>query len=352
MTVYSFKEEELSGCEMYPGGPGAYGIKSQPTRKFKTPITPKENMLRVYRGEKPVWLPNAETECNLVQPEVMLDAFARNYGGVDWFGIEWEYEPLTNAAMVKPGTRRLSEIMEWENELEWPDLNAIDWAKDFEENYKDAIDPDRATNFIIVNGLFERTADLTSFNDTFIYLLTEAEVLDAFYEKLTRFHIDLMKIAKEYYHADVITFHDDMGSQQNAFMSPDTFTEVLLPHYKRMNEAAHQMGLYVNFHSCGNVVKQIPNFMKAGFDSWEGQLTCNDMQAIMDEYGDDLAQFNLWFLTPEITDEEIDIQTDEMLDGIAKTGRLITRIVDLNPERADESYEKIYVKSRKYYAQQ
>ena len=58
---------------------------------------------------------------------------ARCKGGIDWFGIEWEYEPKTNAAMVKPGTRRLDDITNWES-LVFPDLSAIDWQKDYEEN--------------------------------------------------------------------------------------------------------------------------------------------------------------------------------------------------------------------------
>ncbi|MGL4547349.1 MAG: hypothetical protein ACRCUV_05080, partial [Eubacterium aggregans] len=102
---------------------------------------------------------------------VMPYATARAFGGTDWFGIEWECEPLTKAAMVKPGTRRLSDITQWESEIIWPDLKAIDWQKDYEDNYKDRIADDRFSYFVIVNGLFERTADLTSFEDTFCYLL-------------------------------------------------------------------------------------------------------------------------------------------------------------------------------------
>ena len=61
--------------------------------------------------------------------------------------------------------------MNWEKELVFPDLKAIDWKKDYQEHYADLMEPDRATTFIIVNGCFERLADLTSFEDTFCYLL-------------------------------------------------------------------------------------------------------------------------------------------------------------------------------------
>ena len=256
MSDYSFKIEEIQNAKMAPAIPIPYGAPEFETVKFNTPITPKENVLRIYKKEKPLWMPSLYFDVNFIQPLVMPDAYARCKGGIDWFGIEWEYEPQTKAAMVKPGTRRLDEITNWEK-LVFPDLSAIDWQKDYDENYKDKIDPDKATAFVIVNGLFERTADLTSFEDTFCYLLEEEEALEAFYTKLTDFHIELMKIAKEVYHADIITFHDDMGTQKNSFFSPTTFEEVMLPHYKRMNDAAHEMGLYVNFHSCGCVGNQI-----------------------------------------------------------------------------------------------
>ena len=283
MSDYSFKIEEIQNPTIDPAVPNPYGAKSFETIKYHTPITPKENVLRLYKGEKPLWMPSYYFDINFIQPLVMPDATARCNGGIDWFGIEWEYEPKTNAAMVKPGTRRLDDITNWES-LIFPDLSAIDWQKDYEENYAKVIDPDKATIFTIVNGLFERTADLTSFEDTFCYLLEEEEALEAFYTKLTDFHIALMKIAKEVYHADIITFHDDMGTQRSSFFSPTTFEEVMLPHYKRMNDAAHEMGLYVNFHSCGCVGNQIENFIASGFDSWEGQDACNDKVGIFAHY--------------------------------------------------------------------
>ena len=176
MSDYSFKIEEIQNAKMAPAIPIPYGAPEFETVKFNTPITPKENVLRIYKKEKPLWMPSLYFDVNFIQPLVMPDAYARCKGGIDWFGIEWEYEPQTKAAMVKPGTRRLDEITNWEK-LVFPDLSAIDWQKDYDENYKDKIDPDKATAFVIVNGLFERTADLTSFEDTFCYLLEEEEAL-------------------------------------------------------------------------------------------------------------------------------------------------------------------------------
>ena len=119
--------------------------------------------------------------------------------------------------MVKPGTRRLDDIENWKT-LEFQ-TSKIDWEKDYKERYEGKISEDRLSYFIIVNGLFERTADLTSFEDTFCYLLEEPETLTEFYDKLVAFGIsNLIKIAKKYYHVDMILFHDDMGTQNQCLL--------------------------------------------------------------------------------------------------------------------------------------
>lgn len=60
---------------------------------------------------------------------------------------------------------------------------------------------DRFTYFVIQNGIFERIADLTSFEDTFAYLLEEQETLEEFLDALADWHIEFMKVAKTYYHS-------------------------------------------------------------------------------------------------------------------------------------------------------
>ncbi len=249
MTDYRFnKEEEFKDVGSWPAVPNVYGMPMPAARRFNTPITPKENFQRMLRKEKPLWLPNLLHDFHFIQPIVMPDAHARVFGGKDWFGIDWEYEPLTNAAMVKPHTRRLSDVTRWEKELVWPELSAIDWAKDYEQTYKPLLGPEKPVMFVVVNGFYERLADLTSFEDTLCAFVEEPEAVEALFAKLCDWHIELYKIAKKYYHADVVTFHDDMGTQRASFFSPDMFREIMLPHYKRLNDAAHEMGLVVNFH--------------------------------------------------------------------------------------------------------
>ena len=158
--------------------PGVYGYPDTVIPVLNQPITPKENMLRYLRGEDPLWMPDLQRDCATVCPYVFPDNSARAFGGTDCFGIQWKQEPNIGAAMVKPGTRRLSDITKWREELEWMDPWNIDWQRDFDEHYANALTPERFTSFVILNGFFERTADLTSFEDAFCYILEEPEALE------------------------------------------------------------------------------------------------------------------------------------------------------------------------------
>lgn len=346
--MVKFNEKELEVIGEY-SMPGIYGAPDCIVPKQNRPITPKENMLRMLRGEMPLWVPNQTVDNNAIQPSIMPDASARNHGGVDWFGIEWEYEPQTKAAMVKPGTRRLSDITNWEEELVFPDLSAIDWKKDYEDNYKNRIADDRLSYFVIVNGLFERTADLTNFEDTFCYLLEEPEILTEFYNKLVDWHIELMKIAKDVYGADMILLHDDMGTQINTFFSPATYEELFLPQYQKLTKAAHDMGMYICLHSCGCIKTLMPYIIQAGFDAWEGQDSANDKKVIMEEFGKDLAQCTLYIIPADMSDEDAIADIHKRVDELAVTGRYACRLRDEKADRAINLADELYRYSRMKY---
>ena len=344
----AFNEKELEIIGEY-NMPGIYGAGDSVVPKHNYPITPKENMIRMLEGKMPLWVPNQTLDNNAIQPEIMLDAKARNYGGIDWFGIEWEYEPLTKAAMVKPGTRALSDLTNWREEITFPDLSKIDWQKDYEENYKGRSAEDRFSYFVIVNGLFERLADLTSFEDAFCYLLEEPEELTAFYDKLVDWHIELIKIAHDVYHADMILLHDDMGTQRSTFFSPETYKELFVPQYQKITKAAHDMGMYIALHSCGCIKTLMPLIIEAGFDAWEGQDSANDKAAIMREYGKDLAQLALYTIPADMSTEDAIADIHKRVDELAMTGRYACRLKDAKTDREVNLADELYRYSRIKY---
>ncbi len=348
MNSFDNKELEITG---YYNMPGCFGKPPVPVPRHNYPITPKENLLRVFRGEKPMWIPNTDLDVNYIQPYIMPDSYAQAFGGTDWFGIEWVYEPVARGAMVKPGTRVLSDITNWREEVRFPDLSAIDWNADYEALYKGHIAEDRLSVFCIVNGLFERTADMMGFEETVDALLTKPEELTAFYDRLVEWHIELLHIAREVYHADMILFHDDMGTQISTFFSPDIYKKLFVPQYQKITKAAHDMGMLMSLHSCGCISMIIPLIIEAGFDGWEGQDSANDKKTLMDAYGDQLVQYSLFYIPQSFADKEAVEYLQKQCREIGGKGRYTCRIID--PAAASRSVnlsDELYRYSRMMYA--
>ena len=101
----------------------------------------------------------------------------------------------------------------------------------------------------------------------------------------------LEMILEEGYKFDVLTWYDDLGYKQSQFMSVDMYRELLKPFHRRAAEWAHQRGIKVRLHSCGDVRPFLPEFVEIGIDC----LNPLEVKAGMDplsiksEWGDKLV---------------------------------------------------------------
>jgi hypothetical protein len=87
----------------------------------------------------------------------------------------------------------------------------------------------------------------------------------------------------------VFTCGTDFGTQTSQFCSNETFRELWLPHYKRMNDWIHRNTSWKIFkHCCGSIIPIIPLLIEAGFDILNPvQINAKDMdpQRLKDEFG-------------------------------------------------------------------
>ena len=85
----------------------------------------------------------------------------------------------------------------------------------------------------------------------------------------------------------------DFGTQRAPFCSVETFRELYLPYYKRINGWIHANTPWKTFkHSCGAVAELIPSFIESGFDILNPvQVSAEGMDALKlkSEYGRDIV---------------------------------------------------------------
>ncbi len=115
----------------------------------------------------------------------------------------------------------------------------------------------------------------------------------------------------------VFTCGTDFGTQESQFCSTDTYRNLWLPHYKRMNDWIHQHTTWKVFkHSCGSVMPLIPEIINSGFDILNPvQINAKNMDSrrIKDEFGQHLTfwgggvdtQQILPYATPEQVKEHV-----------------------------------------------
>ncbi|MCL2409455.1 MAG: methyltransferase [Oscillospiraceae bacterium] len=293
MAVPAFDPKELTVVREVPGFlPGA-----EPTPIFSYPVTPKEGFISLLKRQ-PIWQMSG-TEQTMFCPRVHPDNVARAFimdgtginmtegGGSDMFGIEWEYVPQAGGSMVRPGKPFIEDANEIADKVVWPDIDAWDWEEAVKVN-KEFLSTDNFIVCWIMNGWYERLISFMDFEGAVMAVFDEdqQDAVKAFFTKLSELYIKLIdKYLECFPEIDGFCIHDDWGSQRETFFSPAIAEEMIVPYMKMVTDHIHSKGKFADLHSCGQLFKQVPNMIAAGWDSWSGQAM-NDTHKIYELYGD------------------------------------------------------------------
>ena len=267
---------------------------------FDSPITPRENFFRTMEG-KQVWMPMAGDKMNFT-PEIVPDNTARALvtqakpyegpkGGLDMFGVDWEYVPSANGSIVRPGNPTLTDITKWREVIKFPDVDSWDWEKSAREDREFLANNRRVRLFCILTGYFERLISFMDFGPAAYALMnrkTKQDVKDLM-DAIADLWIDVVDHVHKYYGdlVDGITIHDDWGAQDGPFFNERVVREMLVPYMRKVTDHIHSIGYITNLHSCGKVEKLLPCMIEAGCDCWDG-MAINDYHMLFTEYADQI----------------------------------------------------------------
>ena len=326
-----------------------------PMDVYTTPITPRENTLRLYQGKTPMWPPFAMGE----NADIMIDCDPENVArsprpeGVssdtpinDGYGVDWVYVDVVGGAMVRPGNPVCPDIGHWEDYVTIPDPDTWDWAGCYERN-KEKLTPDRAVKINLPGCLFERLIAILDFSEAAVALIDDElkPSVHRFLRAVTDVHKKYYSLCKKWFNADIVNFNDDWGSQRAEFFSTETAREMLFPYIKEMCDYVHSLGMYWDLHCCGFVEGLVPLFVEAGYDSWGGQ-PMNDKYKLKKLYGDRMLFTGHINCPPGTPPEEQDAIIKEFFDTIGEDNRVF---VEPNRDCPEGFREKIYEASRRNY---
>lgn len=213
----------------------------------------KENALLAYQHKEPEYLPLG-SDIDVAVPKGM-DFVCENIcvpgTADDWFGQSWTFEPNIGAPNPTPGKHLVTDITKWKETMKFPDLSKLDWeghaAIDTAKWDRDK----RLSRVIIGFGLWERLFCVMDFRDALCSLLEEPEACFEFFSAVADHKIRLHDYIIKYYKPDIMVMHDDYGSGEGLFMSPETWRALLKPNLQRVIDAVTSKGVMYEHHNCG-----------------------------------------------------------------------------------------------------
>lgn len=116
----------------------------------------------------------------------------------------------------------------------------------------------------IISG-FTTYTFLRGFENAMIDFAVGSERAGDLLDRIFSFEKQLMTLAAES-GMDGYHFGDDWGTQRNLIISPQLWRKLFKPRYRDQFEHAHNLGLHVWFHSCGNVTDILQDLHEIGVD--------------------------------------------------------------------------------------
>ncbi|MCL2832266.1 MAG: hypothetical protein FWD78_03765 [Treponema sp.] len=153
-----------------------------------------------------------------------------------------------------------------------------------------------------------------------------------FAKKFLTFIIDLNmeilpKIVKNKY-IDAVLLGSDWGTQNDLIMSPQTWNELIMPGEEREYAIIKAAGKHIIIHSCGCILRIIPNLIEMGVDILNPvQSECMDLNLLKETYGSKLTYWggiSTQKTLPYGTPHDVIRETEQVIKLMSRNGGYIT----------------------------
>jgi uroporphyrinogen decarboxylase len=175
------------------------------------------------------------------------------------------------------------------------------------------------------------------------------DVAGALFDRIEEFQVQLWTNTLEAVgeNVDICLHSDDLGMQNNPFMSPDMYRSLLKPHHTELFghiKKSAKKDVKMLLHSCGSVRKLIPDLIEAGIDALNPvQVSAEGMDTVelKKEFGSELSFWgggvDTQRILPTGSASEVKDEVKRRIDDLAPGGGFVFAVVhnvqpDVPPE--------------------
>jgi len=296
------------------------------------PLSPKENLLRVIRHERPEWVPSGMPCVAGVGPPVTERP---GEAGPDSWGVLWALEEGAHGGTYPAHDgHTISDLRRWREHITIPDVDAMNWDGLRAHVGDEALRPhevDREQYLVggfVEFGLFERSYLLLGMSNALMAYVTDTDLMEELVAAIADYKIALIERFDDVADLDILWYGDDWGTQNDLFLPPDIWRRTVGKHTARIYDATKRRDILINQHSCGKIEAVFGDMVEMGADVWNPCQPCNDLAALKRQYAGRItfcggidSQFVLD--RPGVTPEEVRAEVRKRIDDLAQGGGYI-----------------------------
>lgn len=300
-------------------------------------LTPKENFLRVARGETPEWVPVSPFGGPGIPPlmsmadPMILGSFRGPGGGVDPWGVTFVTgEEIDFAALPKPNDFILTDVTKWQDSIKAPDYSGFDWEAAARADREKYVKDPEQTAFVIAGyaDLFQQFIGFMGFTEGLCAIYEETEAVEELLDYMLEHSLYITKNVLHYYKPEGYYLLDDTASKLQPFISPTLFQELFVPRYKQCLDLVREESVPIFYHNCGRCEELIPSMVEIGVNVWDPAQIENDLVAMKKRYGNKLAinggfEYRMPINWPNVDEEEVRQQVRDSFARLAGDGGYI-----------------------------
>jgi uroporphyrinogen decarboxylase len=200
---------------------------------------------------------------------------------------------------------------------------------------------------------FERPWGIRGMTQLLIDYYEYPDEVHRLHQGLADHYLNYLTFAEEHIKPQGFWVSDDLGHQENLFMSPAIFKEFIKPYYRQIGSYLQSKGWHWWLHSCGHNTPIIEDLIEVGVTVFHPvQKGTMDAPAVAREYGDRitfLAGMDVQHIMPEGSPDEVRREVRNLIDTFDRpegkmciaAGNGITGDIPLENIEAflDEAYE-------------
>lgn len=244
----------------------------------------KEQVKKAIHLHGPAYVPILFFNKDKEQSDIIMIDVVKHYVGPDKDTSEWGFKwERYDETMGQPKEEIIKDWIDFDK-LVVPDPYDKERFLKVKET-KELYGEDRYYLASLVLSGFTIMAFLRGFANMMEDLYFERDNLEKLADIVFGFEEGIIKQLKDY-GFDGVAFFDDWGTQTNLIISPSLWRDLFKPRYEKLFMEAHNNGLDVYFHSCGNIYDIIPDFIEIGVDMLNiSQPNLFDIQKLGREFG-------------------------------------------------------------------